>query len=211
MKSGCLIAGIAGRFTYEPLLKMLLVPGGIFSFQEDAWSGIKFLTVHLARRALSKNLSMADQTRDQQSGSDYAARDEQGNQTNHGRTSFSTGSTTQGGSNHGQGSHDIGGSPYRQGSEGSHAENTEPLNGTTPVGDAVDTGTSFTGAVDATAGTGGSTVGDSYGRNNLPGNEADASGGVGRQPVNLQDDSRRNSGQADAESGKNVNQQSDKT
>ncbi len=154
---------------------------------------------------------MADESRDQQSGTDYAAQDQQGNQTNHGRTSFSAGSTTQGGSNHGQGSHDIGGSPYRQGAEKTSADDIEPLNGTTPVGDAVETGTSFTGAVDAVDGTNASAVGDSYGRNDLPGNAADASNASGKQPVNLQDDSQRNSGQASAETGKDVNQQSDKS
>lgn len=154
---------------------------------------------------------MADQTPDHYEGNDYAARDEQGNQTNHGRTSFSTGSTTQGGSNHGQGSHDIGGSPYRQGTEGRSGHDIEPLNGSGPVGDAVDTGTRFSGAVDAADGQDATAVGDSYGRNNLPGNEAEASSGVGQEPANLQDDSRRNSGQADAEGGKDVNQQSDKT
>jgi hypothetical protein len=154
---------------------------------------------------------MADKEPDHYSGNDYAARDEQGNQTNHGRTSFSTGSTTQGGSNHGQGSHDIGGSPYRQGSEKTSGHDIEPLNGTTPVGDAVDTGTTFTGAVDAADGADATAVGDSYGRNNLPGNEADASSGVGQHPVNLQDDSRRNAGQADSEADKDTNKQSDRT
>lgn len=153
---------------------------------------------------------MADQDREHYSGNDYAARDEQGNQTNHGRTSFSTGSTTQGGSNHGQGSHDVGGSPYRQGAEGRSGHDTEPLNGSL-VGDAVDTGTSFTGAVDAVDSQGAPAVGDSYGRNDLPGNEADASSGVGKEPVNLQDDSSRNSGRADSEEGKDVNKQSDRT
>lgn len=154
---------------------------------------------------------MADEKRDQQSGTDYSAKDEQGNQTNHGRTSFSAGSTTQGGSNHGQGSHDIGGSPYRQGSERTSGSDIEPLNGTIPVGDAVDTGTSFTGAVDAADGANASAVGDSYGRNNLPGNAADASTTFAQQPTNLQDKSNRNSEQSAAEGGKNVNQQSDNT
>jgi hypothetical protein len=49
--------------------------------------------------------------------------DKQGNDTNHGRASFGTGSTTQGGSNFGQGSHDTGGSPYRQGSVQSEGAN----------------------------------------------------------------------------------------
>jgi len=117
-----------------------------------------------------------------------AASDAHGNQTNHGRTSFSTGSTTQGGSNHGQGSHDIGGSPYRQGSEGTHSSNIEPLNGSGPVGDAVDSGTSFSGAVDASTGAG--AVGDSYGRQGLPAAEGDDAGG--QEPQNLVDDSKRN-------------------
>lgn len=156
-----------------------------------------------------RSIIMADNARDQQSGNDYAAEDQQGNQTNHGRTSFSAGSTTQGGSNHGQGSHDIGGSPYKQGAEGRSGHDIEPLNGSGPVGDAVDSGTRFQGAVDATVGTEG-VVGDSYGRDNLPGNAAEAKN-VGQEPVNLQDDSSRNTGQPDAETGKDTNQQSDKS
>ncbi len=104
--------------------------------------------------------------------------DARGNETNSGRASFATGSTTQGGSNHGQGSHDTGGSPYRQGAEGAAASSADPLNGPGPVGDAVDTGTSFTGAVDAT-GQDAAVVGDSYGRNDLPGNAVEAAGADG--------------------------------
>ena len=155
---------------------------------------------------------MDEQAQDHYSGNDFSATDQQGNQTNHGRTSFSAGSTTQGGFNHGQGSHDIGGSPYRQGSEKTSGHDIEPLNGSGPVGDAVDTGTRFDGAVDATVGAG--EVGDSYGSQGIAGNNADASTNAsGQQPVNLQDNSHRNADRNEhtAEGGKDVNQQSDRT
>lgn len=51
--------------------------------------------------------------------------DTQGNDTNHGRAAFATGTTTGGGSNYGQGSHDTGGSPYRQGTVQSDGANYE--------------------------------------------------------------------------------------
>lgn len=108
--------------------------------------------------------------------------DNQGNDTNHGRAAFSTGSTTGGGSNYGQGSHNTGGSPYRQGTvqgDGANYESEADRLG------ASTTGTRMEGSQSDEAGAPGSGAQQATHPDHDTGAEA---GATSRSPVNLAED-----------------------